>query len=151
MGHRDFVCPHDECKRAFGYKHLLQRHLAKLHYCGSDSDSDTVSQSGYDSEQVATKVVVGLEIDDITGKTYATRSQLKLAGAGALSCPYPELQALVSNVDDIPTGSKNCEYVFTRAYDFRRHLKVAHGIEADKERVDEWTNNAKKAKASTSN
>ena len=33
---------------------------------------------------------------------------------------------------------KRCAYIFSRAYDLRRHLKAEHGLELDKEEVDGW-------------
>lgn len=38
---------------------------------------------------------------------------------------------------------KACDYVFSRAYDFRRHLRAEHGVDAEKDRVDEWVKGAK--------
>ncbi|KAF8141285.1 hypothetical protein EV363DRAFT_1425422 [Boletus edulis] len=31
LGQRNHVCPHEHCNSAFGYRRLLERHLAKLH------------------------------------------------------------------------------------------------------------------------
>jgi len=41
------------------------------------------------------------------------------------------------------SASKACDYVFSRAYDLRRHLRAEHGVEAEKESVDDWVKSAK--------
>ncbi len=142
LGRRDFVCPRDDCKRAFGYKHLLQRHLARLH-AGSSEDSDSNNDI---QDRQPTSAPARLGIDDITGKNYSVRSKQMMTMAKVLCCPHPDLRGLITEARPLAGGSKRCEYVFSRAYDFRRHLQSEHSIVIEKDIVDRWVQMAKKAK-----
>lgn len=136
-GRRDFICPHETCGRSFGYKHLLQRHLSKLHAAQSESESNS------DEGEAATEnAQLPMAINDITGKTYADRSAKQLAMLRRLACPYPHLHDLSESLPSI-SGGRSCEYVFSRAYDLRRHLKAEHGVEVEKEVVDRWVQEVK--------
>ncbi|KAK7057485.1 hypothetical protein R3P38DRAFT_2841252 [Favolaschia claudopus] len=128
LGRRDHICPHQTCKQAFGYKHLLQRHLAKRHSISSSSESSDEEPTPHH-----TMTVTEMDIDAITGNTYAQTASEKLRTAKALGCSYPDLEGLTA----AQTGP-SCAYVFSRAYDFRRHLHSEHGIILDKEKVDRW-------------
>ncbi|KAI0735302.1 hypothetical protein C8Q76DRAFT_711770 [Earliella scabrosa] len=152
LGRRDFVCPHEHCKRAFGYKHLLQRHLAKLHApSGSESGSD--NEGEHTDTEPESPHMSTMDIDLITGKAYATRAKDAVKQASKLQCPYPELPPLLSTdsseATSTSTSSKRvhaCQYVFSRAYDLRRHLQAEHGVEVDREKVDEWVRGEKDAR-----
>lgn len=150
LGRRDFVCPHENCGRAFGYKHLLQRHLAKIH---APPSSD--SGSGVEGEQDETEPddpLLGTHetdaegamdmIDVLTGKAYATRAREAVKQAHKLQCPYPRLPPSFTSEDSpgpaSSTQENGCQYVFSRAYDLRRHLQAEHGIVVEREKVDEW-------------
>ena len=153
LGRRDFVCPQETCGRAFGYKHLLQRHLAKLHAPCAESPSQSEGSDDSDNEslsKVATSRKTEFSIDDITGKSYATRSRQLLARPNTLRCPYPDVHELVGGAI-VPVTQSSCEYVFSRAYDFRRHLHSEHSIEIDREHIDAWVKTAKKAKGTLRN
>ncbi|KAJ3524427.1 hypothetical protein NM688_g8565 [Phlebia brevispora] len=149
LGRRDFVCPYDDCRRAFGYKHLLQRHLAKLH--GSSSDASDDSSSGDDEmpQEHAATSTVALAIDDVTGKSYSAHSKKLIARTDVLRCPHPNMQGLLAEVQPPVGSSKGCEYVFSRAYDLRRHLQSAHNTILEKPVVDQWVKVAKRTKAAT--
>ena len=150
LGRRDFVCPHEHCKRAFGYKHLLQRHLTKLHApSGSESGSD--NEGEHTETEPESPHMSTMDIDLITGKAYATRAKDAVKQASKLQCPYPELPPLLStdSSEATSTSSKRvhaCQYVFSRAYDLRRHLQAEHGVEVDREKVDEWVRGEKDAR-----
>lgn len=148
------MCPHESCRRTFGYKHLLQRHLAKLHASGSDgSDEQDQSDDGIDVEQSAAESsLAGFDIDDITGKNYSVRSRQLATRTTVLRCPHPDLHGLEESSEPASSmgSSKACEYVFSRAYDFRRHLRSEHGLDVEKDRVDDWVKAAKRAKATSS-
>ena len=156
LGKRDFVCTADGCGRAFGYKHLLQRHQARGHDNDRAEDEEDVEQhTDADSEssdgerpqtrprrrktQHAASHSTSI-IDEITGVAYAKRSA---DGQALLKCPHPTMEGLPST---FPAGRQNlwgedaasCEYVFGRAYDLRRHLRAVHGISLDKDVVDVW-------------
>ncbi|KAI0778057.1 hypothetical protein BD413DRAFT_506447 [Trametes elegans] len=169
LGRRDFVCPHVRCQRAFGYKHLLQRHLAKLHASEGESDSvneesghgsDPGSSSEHESDHTSSHASSAIDIDMITGSAYAARARESLKQATKLQCPHPHLPPLLLPAGGVersgsePTGSSSkkndCQYVFSRAYDLRRHLQAAHGVEAERERVDEWVRLRKWAKSADS-
>ncbi|KAF4598500.1 Strongly-conserved Zn-finger binding protein (TFIIIA) [Pleurotus pulmonarius] len=139
QGRRDFVCPHSTCKRAFGYKHLLQRHLAKIHKPSGDATSSEAEETEVNAHAHDSDAL--LDIDNITGNSYSKRASEKVDAAKALRCPHPRLEAL-----GIPTTApasvmgteSSCDYVFSRAYDLRRHLRADHGIELEKEVIDKW-------------
>lgn len=95
---------------------------------------------------VKSKVFGRLDIDTLTGQSYAKRTDVSVAGCKALRCPFPDVGTLVdtaANELEIPMGTR-CQYAFSRAYDFRRHLKATHDIDVRKERADEWVKNRKK-------
>ncbi|TBU49645.1 hypothetical protein BD309DRAFT_909197 [Dichomitus squalens] len=148
LGRRDFICPHEHCKRAFGYKHLLQRHLAKLHAPQSSSDADATHEDETEHETDA-----GINIDFLTGKAYASHAQESLKQANKLQCPFPHLPRLLSeSIDQTLSSSKPvpaCQYVFSRAYDLRRHLQAEHDVDVEREKVDQWVKSEKAAKAAT--
>ncbi|KAF8070415.1 hypothetical protein FPV67DRAFT_1018750 [Lyophyllum atratum] len=160
LGHRDHVCHHEGCGQAYGYKHLLLRHLAKSHSTMSTDDGETSDDIesedlGYISGTTPArkaKLTTSLDIDTITGQSYAKRTRENLANATALLCPYPQLDkiVLVAADDEIAhstvhsSAAQTCEYAFSRAYDLRRHLKATHGLDAIKESVDQWVREKKK-------
>ncbi|KAJ7668494.1 hypothetical protein DFH06DRAFT_1181869 [Mycena polygramma] len=125
LGRRDHVCP--QCKQMFGYKHLLQRHVAKRHATSSSSES-----SDEDTGSLPTPAA-NRDIDTITGSAYSRTAREKLKAATALQCPYPHLGGLAG----VQSGP-DCDYVFSRAYDFKRHLQSEHNVVVDKDSVDRW-------------
>ncbi|KAL5513353.1 hypothetical protein ACEPAH_3752 [Sanghuangporus vaninii] len=144
---RDFVCSVEGCGAQFGYKHLLQRHMARVHEHASmvhlemdlpaESSSASASVSKPDADP----------IDLLTGKAYEDRAKKRLAThKNALVCPYPDMDTssllstnsttsrlLGDQTSSQPRGS--CGFVFSRAYDLRRHLSSAHDLEVDREEV----------------
>ena len=152
LGRRDHVCPHENCNSAFRHKHLLQRHLAMIHSMQT-SESDSAEFTDENEEEATHnhgKAVQRMDIDAITGLSYATHANERLSTSKALRCPHPHLGTLVS--DSVSGGgrgiasastSKICDYVFSRAYDLRRHLRAEHGVDVEKESVDEWVKGAR--------
>ncbi|KIJ58546.1 hypothetical protein HYDPIDRAFT_87559 [Hydnomerulius pinastri MD-312] len=144
LGQRSHVCPHRHCRSAFGYKHLLERHLAKIHSSKStqsevsEDEATTTDTDGVDASDVLPSTSLAhMDIEAITGKSYAARSQRSTA----IYCPYPHVDVLLASsalANDSSSSSKACEHVLTRAYDLRRHLKAEHGIDADRGKVDNW-------------
>lgn len=146
LGRRDFVCPEIGCARAFGYKHILQRHVARVHVAGceqgevGDADADEEC-SDADGAQGGPS-----GIDAMTGRLYAQRAAAGdsgIAGAGIarlrqLRCPYPDLRDFLSSSSPSQPLQAACEYVFGRAYDLRRHMGAVHGVVLEKEAVDTW-------------
>ncbi|RPD63072.1 hypothetical protein L227DRAFT_473071, partial [Lentinus tigrinus ALCF2SS1-6] len=132
LGRRDFICPHEHCKRAFGYKHLLQRHLAKLHAPVELVPDDHDSGNEGDTADTDHDVDDGVDIDFLTGKAYAIQAREAVKQAVKLQCPFPHLPPFLSGEEgSMPSSSKrgpSCHYVFSRAYDLRRHLQAEHGI-----------------------
>lgn len=67
-----------------------------------------------------------------------------------LPCTYPDLSPFDIQITETPenvsakraaqiaVGEIECEYVFGRAYDLRRHLRAVHGVVVEKEVVDRW-------------
>jgi hypothetical protein len=148
LGRRDHICFHETCRRAFGYKHLLQRHLAKAHGT-HDSAEDTERGDGEEnspSEEEEDAPAAELDIAVITGTAYARGAKDRVDRLSALGCPYPELEPLLIGFTAGPMVSEPCGYVFSRAYDLRRHLMAVHKVEIDKERVDRWVQEKRMSK-----
>ncbi|KAJ6558457.1 hypothetical protein DFH09DRAFT_1248073 [Mycena vulgaris] len=146
LGRRDHACLHEGCKQTFGYKHLLQRHLAKHHTtpCTASESSDE------DTTLLSKPTTATMNIDMITGNAYAQISHKKLEAAKALQCPYPRLEGLAHVQNPDVGGSSGyaldgpaCGYVFSRAYDLRRHLRTVHDVIAEKDSVDRWVRRPK--------
>lgn len=67
-----------------------------------------------------------------------------------LPCPHPDLTPFNLQITETPetvtakraaqiaVGEIECEYVFGRAYDLRRHLSAVHGVVVEKGVVDAW-------------
>ncbi|KAM5538163.1 hypothetical protein V8D89_008050 [Ganoderma adspersum] len=150
LGRRDFVCPHEHCKRAFGYKHLLQRHLAKLH-APLDASPD---HDAADVDETEPETDTGADIDFLTGRAYISRAQESLKQATKLQCPFPDLPPQLSGeMEQVASRSwqaNSCQYVFSRAYDLRRHLHAEHGVDVEREKVDDWVRAEKRVGATRS-
>ena len=130
---RDFVCPHEGCDKAYGYKHLLQRHDVQAHRLVTEFSDHSSSPEDDDTKGAQ------MDIDGITGRSYLERNA-KIRGA--LRCPHPHLPStFVSgrgselSVSDSMTP---CEHVFGRAYDLRRHMLSGHGLTVEKGVMDAW-------------
>jgi len=129
---RDFVCTQEGCGKSYGYKHLLQRHVARAHQpeessdCSGDPEDDNLKG-------------VRMDIDGITGRSYLERSARIRK---ALRCPYPHLPSTFMSGQDselsVLDSMVPCEHVFGRAYDLRRHLISEHGLAVEKGVVDAW-------------
>ena len=150
QGRRDFPCNHNGCTSAFAYKHLLQRHVAKEHTSEHSTDHSTSSEE-HDTEEKAPNEEDDFNIDLITGNLYVKQAEANLKTASVLRCPYPELDDLLDSTEveaqrfmpESSTTLRHCVYVFSRAYDLRRHLRSTHNVTLSKEVVDRW----KKAKS----
>lgn len=147
---RDFICEREGCGRAFGYKHLLQRHEAKVHRSSSPTtlSDDVVSPSdqpagGHDAEVDF--------IGELTGKNYKSRHVATVTDRTGqnrqrkvLECPWPHhtfpVEKVEEDMEKVETGDAGdpCEYVFHRAYDLRRHLLSVHKLRVHKTVLDEW-------------
>jgi general transcription factor IIIA len=156
---RKFVCEHEGCGRTFGYKHLLQRHCAKLH----GAHSAEPDEEGPDAEDMGDQILEDREeesfIEVLTGRAYKRRrlengnaastetskSNQKKNAKKVLRCPWPHFMS-DHREESIHVDSRRkaqdlqtvCEAIFHRAYDLRRHLKADHGLEVDKEEMAAW-------------
>ncbi|KAJ3517252.1 hypothetical protein NLJ89_g624 [Agrocybe chaxingu] len=148
LGKRNFVCHHADCKQAFGYKHILQRHLAKVHSSkrsGQDSSEESSEEESHKEEKTHGHEL-DFDIDMITGNTYAKQASENLKHARVLQCPFPDLKDFPvespantsRDVEVQDTSRTKCDYVFSRGYDLRRHLKASHEIVVSKEVIDAW-------------
>lgn len=160
LGRRDHICPREGCGQTYGYKHLLKRHLAKAHATAASVDDDETADD-YETDDFGhtnggkttgkTKAGTSLDIDTITGHSYAKRADASVANATALLCPYPKLDQIqfamlddpVVNSAQQPNTMRNCEYAFSRAYDLRRHLRAVHSLDAGKDSLDQWVKDKK--------
>jgi general transcription factor IIIA len=94
------------------------------------------------------KAKLTMDIDMITGNAYTMHAQKKVQDAKALRCPYPHIEKMVFvRSQDVDTeaglGTRllcgpDCDYVFSRAYDLRRHMRSVHKIDTEKESVNQW-------------
>ncbi|EJD52794.1 hypothetical protein AURDEDRAFT_181317 [Auricularia subglabra TFB-10046 SS5] len=132
LNRRDFVCAVPSCGRAFGYKHLLQRHVSKVHRASSDDAFSSDADIEPDADPISA-------IDFITGKHYVQRTEhRRQQGQVLVPCPYP------SHFCRGEANETACRFVFSRAYDLRRHLKAEHREEWEKDEVDAWVRRRKK-------
>ena len=98
---RDHVCPLEDCNSVFGYNHLLQRHVAKVHST-HPRESDSAESTDVESNDEVTpegnvKAVQRMVTDTITGMPYATHANERLSTSKALTfisaSSYPFLRA----------------------------------------------------------
>ena len=143
LGKRDFICHYEDCKQSFGYKHLLQRHLAKVHQTqGQATDASEAEPSELDPQEPSEFT---FDIDTITGHAYTKHANDRLNSFKALRCPYPDIRDLTGD-DAVKflVGGHSCAYVFSRGYDLRRHLHATHDITVPKDTVEGWVRRQKK-------
>ncbi|KZT74734.1 hypothetical protein DAEQUDRAFT_700735 [Daedalea quercina L-15889] len=123
----------------------------------TDEDGDSDGQADVSK---TTKSAVTLSIGFITGAAYDARSQARLnSNTRSLQCPFPNLPPSFRRNEGNDSGNaggdstapraggSQCLYVFSRAYDLRRHLLAEHEVDLEKEAVDEWVRSAKAARA----
>ena len=145
---RDFICEREGCGRAFGYKHLLQRHEAKVHR----SSSPTVLSENAVSDHPTSEPTAEIDfIGELTGKNYRNRRVATVTGKTGqnrqrkvLECPWPyhmfpvgKVEKVMEEVEGVEADGP-CEYVFHRVYDLRRHLLSVHKLRVDKATLEEW-------------
>ncbi|KIK68994.1 hypothetical protein GYMLUDRAFT_91402 [Collybiopsis luxurians FD-317 M1] len=148
-------------------RHFARAHSKQSDNEGTEAPTDSCSGEGSGSESEsdapALKTTLSMDIASITGASYSARAKELLSEAKAIRCPFPQLHThkikfvdVVTTDEDEDTRSKNptsefvsdvagtesvgpnCEFVFRRGYDLRRHLRAVHKIEAEKESVDRW-------------
>lgn len=138
LGRRDHVCSYPACGETFGYKHLLQRHTSKAHATSNISFKATPVSSGDDGEPSPT-------IGWITGTNYTSPSAHRNTRRALVSCPWPDgFGPGDLNLDEPARAQadiEHCAFVFSRAYDLRRHLRADHGLEFTKDEMDNWVRN----------
>jgi hypothetical protein len=132
LGIRKHICPYQDCRRAFGFKHLLQRHLARVH-SNASSSGDGGNSSSDDVPALPPSIV----------PSSAQRNVSKILQPRTISCPYPNLEDLCASSSAV-TGAPACEYAFSRAYDLRRHLNAAHGVVIEKDIAEKWVRDTRK-------
>ncbi|EJD08590.1 uncharacterized protein FOMMEDRAFT_73501 [Fomitiporia mediterranea MF3/22] len=139
MLRRDFVCTFEGCGASFGYKHLLQRHSARIHSIHGDSHGnlhsvvlDEVPAEGC----TPLKTLENSVIDVLTGKAYEDHAKRRLSATETLACPYPVIPGHKLETSS-GLSSAPCKFVFSRAYDLRRHLASAHALNIDREQATE--------------
>jgi len=148
---RKFVCTEEGCGMQFGYKHLLQRHTSKAHPAAPQPQVyDEEETLHYSQDNNALDTRPEIDIDYLTGKEYADRAKDRLATESGVQCPCPDFPTDFLEPDsssECQHASTPCKYVFSRAYDLRRHLRAEHGLEVCKEVVDKWARGARDAGA----
>jgi general transcription factor IIIA len=159
---RNFICEREGCGRAFGYKHLLQRHCARLHGVHS-AESDEEGPDVEDKDDMEDQIQEDREeesfIEALTGRAYkrrrlenanttsteSSKSNQKKKAKKVLHCPWPhfisghgEGSMHVDPGKEAQGLQTACQAIFHRGYDLRRHLKADHGLELDKEEMAAW-------------
>ncbi|KAM6502079.1 transcription factor iiia [Amanita muscaria] len=114
LGERDFACL--KCEAKYGYKHLLQGHVAKKH---PEEDGNSPPESDSNADEVASESV-GI-IESITGTAYANRGK-------RIRCPYPNITGVEGDCAGETSAGKECDYTFNRTYDLVRHLRAVHKV-----------------------
>jgi uncharacterized C2H2 Zn-finger protein len=160
---RDFKCDHAQCGRTFGYKHLLQRHMAKIHGIRSEGhDSSELgaqnSGRGIKRKNGTSMVVEAPFIEALTGKAYKRRGEVPepssvstttpsptKASRKIIRCPWPHFSRRNGDAGGMERGDHiqgQCEAIFHRAYDLRRHLKAGHALLVEKVELAAWLTQA---------
>ncbi|KAF8487680.1 hypothetical protein JB92DRAFT_2758971 [Gautieria morchelliformis] len=138
LGRRDHICLYPACGQTFGYKHLLQRHTAKNHRAKERPVNAAPASSEGEGESSS---IIGW----ITGTNYVSPSAHHNTRRALVPCPWPDRFESEDLNGDKPTpaqaGLGQCAFMFSRAYDLRRHLKSDHGLELTKDETDEWVRN----------
>lgn len=151
---------------SFGYKHVLQRHLARKHPRAGRSNSlcrtvpaALVSRHDADYEEDIfhdeTDAVLGEDDDEdeddllaqLTGKHYH-KTTSSSHSKRTISCPWPHILTTHPLSPSSPTSQaqspftspiklNNCSFKFSRSYDLRRHLKAEHGYDVSQNDLDD--------------
>ena len=137
------MCDVEDCGQSFGYKHLLQRHTARHHSISPVTDAKVITGSSCQIEAGKPSV-----IDVLTGRAYKTRAA-GLTASKHFTCSYPHISFVDPDPSPVTLGQDisppelggdregpSCAFVFSRAYDLRRHLLSEHGLAVAKEPVD---------------
>ncbi|KAF8677527.1 Zinc finger, C2H2 type [Rhizoctonia solani] len=143
-GLRKFECPDAGCDKTFGYKHVMQRHLER-HHRPQNNESALPKPNSKPTNQKNT-AKAGTLIGLLTGQDYDESPQSSKSNAPPrprlISCPWPSAFGTTKLVNE-PASSTidnlvKCAFKFSRAYDLRRHLRSAHGLEAGADEVNAW-------------
>ena len=130
-GSRKFPCTVSDCALSFGYKHVMQRHVERHHSSRQDEAS---TAPALESSQA-----LGQTISLLTGQDYlqvSSKSKLQRV----IACPWPDAFGAENATQAIGPAfaSSRCAFMFSRAYDLRRHLRSTHGLEVEAEDVNSW-------------
>lgn len=146
-----FSCPEDGCTMTFGYKHVMQRHLERHHRPVPSSLPAPPERAPDKREDTST---MGNVIALLTGQDYHEPLVTSKAKAKAahrprvIACPWPNAfgGTRFSSGSDNPTVNhpSKCAFMFSRAYDLRRHLRSAHGLEVGAHEVGAWVSERKR-------
>jgi hypothetical protein len=153
-GNRRFTCSFPKCGKKFGYKHVLQRHVARKHPRSDSEDAIAIDEDVIsDDEQVKGKDSTAEinTLDLLTGRHYhQSRVGVKNI-VRKFPCPWPDVLSFslsaLSETASMPStapfitasgGSNPCAFVFSRAYDLRRHLRAEHAFETEQAVLDAW-------------
>lgn len=118
----------------FGYRHVMQRHLARKHPREQDSAEQSAVESAKDPESTVARTTDEPSIMDLlTGKHYSKPLTTSRNIQRSLHCPWPNIAAAGSGT---PISGVQCTFIFSRVYDLRRHLRSEHGLEIEQEILD---------------
>lgn len=131
----------------------MQRHLERHHH-PQDNESTPPQAASTDQKKATEK---GQIIDLITGQDYDGSSRSLKASAAqprAINCPWPNAFEFRKPSDKqhsfpLTETQAKCAFKFSRAYDLRRHLHSAHGMDVNADEVSAWVLERKRANSSS--
>lgn len=120
----------------FGYKHVLQRHLARKHLRARSLDSSAAGAADDDDPDPLSADPIHL----LTGKQ-KLKDGLSRRTTRKITCIWYDLfksGLVLSSSSSLSSASAPCAFAFTRVYDLRRHLKSEHGLKVETQILSEW-------------
>jgi hypothetical protein len=118
----------------------MQRHLERHHRPPPIGAPSTYTNPDLNQAQSPKDAgIIGL----LTGQDYHETVDPSKNGVvhqpRGIACPWPNAFG-PKNVSEThrTESSANCAFMFRRAYDLRRHLRSAHGLEVDANEVGAW-------------
>lgn len=128
--------------------------MAKLHglhsECHGESTTDFEERNYAEKKKTSRKSdpVEASFIETLTGKAYKRRSEQfsttneldkrPKAARKILKCPWPHFSASGDAAAKEECVHGQCEAIFHRAYDLRRHLKADHALKVEKDELAAW-------------
>ncbi|KAH7907332.1 hypothetical protein BJ138DRAFT_1129242 [Hygrophoropsis aurantiaca] len=129
LGRRDHVCPHTHCTSAFGYKHLLQRHLAKIHSASAAASTSNQAPTSHQGRRSATS-----ESESEHGREHADQEGMSAPESDGDVAPSTNTNAVSTNINAIAAATTqdadafDIDFITGRTYSQRFHASNAKAI-----------------------